>query len=143
MTYKFFVHGRPAPQGSKRAMGRGIMIEQSKYVASWRQDVYQKALQVRGDEPLLDGPLFVNYRFLFLRPKSHYNKWGVKSDAPIYCAKAPDLSKLVRATEDALTGSIIVDDRYIVSETAIKVFNEDEQGCWIRIGRMTDPLSPC
>ena len=33
------VIGIPAPQGSKRHVGHGIMIENSKRVKPWRQDV--------------------------------------------------------------------------------------------------------
>ena len=36
---KFTVHGLPAPQGSKRHVGKGVMVESSKYVKPWREAV--------------------------------------------------------------------------------------------------------
>ena len=38
------VRGVPAPQGSKRHIGHGIMIENSKKVKPWRQDVRAAAI---------------------------------------------------------------------------------------------------
>ena len=40
------VHGTPAPQGSKRHVGNGVMVESSKKVKPWRQDVKHAALEV-------------------------------------------------------------------------------------------------
>jgi hypothetical protein len=40
----FVVYGLPAPQGSKRSLGNGILVESSKAVRPWRQDVKHAAL---------------------------------------------------------------------------------------------------
>jgi crossover junction endodeoxyribonuclease RusA len=104
------VVGRPAPQGSKRHVGKGIMVESSKHVKPWRSDVRDAALKWReeNNEPaLLDGPLEVSMLFFMARPKSR------KKD--IWVTTAPDLSKLIRSTEDALTGVVWTDDARVVS----------------------------
>ena len=46
MNNKIFipVRGVPAPQGSKRHIGNGILIENSKKVKPWRQDVRAAAI---------------------------------------------------------------------------------------------------
>lgn len=100
------VHGAPAPQGSKRYVG-GRMVESSKAVVPWRNAVTIAAAEARGDEPL-DGPLAVAMTFTMgLQPASRPTWWtpGVRWSKTLRWrpASAPDLSKLARATEDALT----------------------------------------
>ncbi|NUS83714.1 MAG: RusA family crossover junction endodeoxyribonuclease [Streptomyces sp.] len=115
------VHGLPAPQGSKRHVGGGVMIESSKKVKPWRQDVKYIAIaatEAAPDWTLLDGPLAVAMTFTFDRPKGHYrtgrNAHLLRDAAPIRPAGVPDLSKLVRSTEDALTGIVWKDDARVV-----------------------------
>lgn len=114
-------YGLPAPQGSKKHLGGGVMVESSKHVKPWRQDVKYAALAVTmripGWQPL-DGPLLVSMVFAFARPKGHYrtgrNSHLLRPAAPARPAGMPDLSKLARATEDALTGVAWVDDSRVV-----------------------------
>lgn len=115
------VHGLPAPQGSKRHVGRGVMVESSKKVKPWRQDVKHAALAITEaltDWTVLDGPLAVAMTFTFDRPKGHYrtgrNAHLLREAAPTRPAGMPDLSKLVRSTEDALTGVVWKDDARVV-----------------------------
>lgn len=115
-------HGTPAPQGSKKPFrnqytGRIHLVEQSNRVKPWRQDVKHAALAAVDSKPgwtPLDGPLAVSMTFTFSRPKSHYrtgrNAHLLKDSAPTRHASTPDLSKLLRSTEDALTGVVWVDD---------------------------------
>ena len=106
------VRGLPAPQGSKRHVGNGVMIESSKYVKPWRQDVRAAAeawITARPGLYPMDGPLSVDMVFSMPRPKGHYgtgrNAGTLKLSAPLYPQGMPDLSKLVRSTEDALTSA--------------------------------------
>lgn len=133
------VYGTPAPQGSKRAFavrgkggvptGRVAVIESSHdRVKSWRQAVID---EVRADLTLdgpLDGPLELNITFWLARPKSHYrtgrNAHLLRESAPHHPAKPPDLSKLVRASEDALTAcGLWADDAQVI------ICNADKQWC--------------
>jgi len=103
----------PAPQGSKRHVGGGVMIESCKAVKPWRLLVAQSAIAAR--VPLLRGPVRLSLVFLFPRPAGHYRKNGtLKPSAPAYHAVRPDGSKLQRSTEDALSGLVIEDDARIV-----------------------------
>lgn len=105
------VHGVPAPQGSKRHIGGGVMMESSKKVRPWRQDVKAAALEfIARHDPWtpLDGPLVVSVAFTVgHRPASRPVWWptGTRwSKAAMWRpASMPDLSKLLRSTEDALT----------------------------------------
>lgn len=130
------VHGRPAPQGSKRAFavrskgvptGRVAVIESSHdRVKSWRQAVMDAATAVKA-WPALDGPLEVTMTFVLPRPASHYgtgkNAHRLKPAAPVWPVKPPDCGKLARATEDALTcAGIYRDDAQIVVSHLTKIY---------------------
>lgn len=98
------VVGTPGPQGSKRHVGKGVMVESSKKVKPWRESVVWAARQ--HCSPMLaplDGPLICEMVFSLKRPKSAPKR-------VVHPATKPDLSKLVRATEDALTDAGIWED---------------------------------
>lgn len=116
------VRGLPAPQGSKRHVGNGVMIESSKKVKPWRQDVVAAAIQSRNGAAPLDGPLRARIVFTLPKPKSSPKRKRTYAD------RKPDLSKLLRSTEDALvTAGVISDDARIVEfDRLAKVYpNED------------------
>ncbi|MFE4796160.1 RusA family crossover junction endodeoxyribonuclease [Streptomyces sp. NPDC056708] len=104
------VYGLPAPQGSKKHIGHGRMLESSIHVKPWREAVVwamrQEIIRHRG-WTALTGPLEASMVFSFDRPKSHYgtgrNAGVLKASAPPRPALPPDLSKLARSTEDAIT----------------------------------------
>ena len=126
----FFVSGIPAPQGSKRHVGNGRMIESSKKVKPWREAVARVASAHLLDEPV-DGHLRVIIRFELPPPKK--SRFGNRPAGP------PDLDKLVRSTLDGLTASgLIVDDARVVSLTATKHWALDISGASISI----EPLTP-
>lgn len=117
---EFVVYGTPAPQGSKRHVGHGRMVEQNAArIGPWRDAVRSDAAMAHGDAVALDGELFVDMVFSFARPRSHYrtgrNAHLLREAAPGRPAGPPDLSKLARSTEDALKDAgVIVDDARIV-----------------------------
>lgn len=109
------VRGLPAPQGSKKAVGTRkskrtgrmvtVMAESSKAVKPWRAAVEAVATEAALKHGTLDGPLWVHMTFTLPRP-ARIPK--LNAGRPI---TRPDLSKLVRSTEDALTDSgLIADD---------------------------------
>lgn len=134
--WSFYALGTPAPQGSKSPKGRTktghvIMAESSKKVAPWREAVKAAG---EGAGPRLDGPLAVCMVFTVVRPAGHFrqgrNSHLLRESAPIAPATVPDLSKLIRSTEDAITDIGLWADDARVSEyaTAAKVFT-DTEGC--------------
>jgi len=138
------VYGSPAPQGSKKFVGlaksgRGIMVESSKRVKPWRDDVKAAALLVRNGAAPLDGPLVASMVFTLPKPASAPKR------RRIFAMRKPDLSKLLRSTEDALTDAgVIADDARIVEYSRLaKVFpGEDTDaleapGVRIEIRRVT------
>jgi len=119
---KIVVYGTPAPQGSKRFVGfkggKGMMIESSKKVRPWRQDVKAAAIEAMNcGEKGISGPVRVRMVFTLPKPKSAPKRKKSWPD------RKPDLSKLVRSTEDALTESgVWEDDARVVLCISRKVF---------------------
>jgi Holliday junction resolvase RusA-like endonuclease len=115
---KLIVYGDPAPQGSKNPIrnkhtGRLFVQEVSQKVEPWRQDVKATAeavLDQLGRPAPFQGPIIARMVFTFTRPKSVPFR---KRPAPsVY----PDLSKLARSTEDALTAAGVWGDDALVVE---------------------------
>lgn len=121
------VVGVPAPQGSKRHVGGGRMIESSKKVQPWRTAIVNEAHRQGYDGLLIDDAVFFRVTFYLPRPKSHCGATGIKPSAPRWPTKVPDLDKLLRSTFDGLTQAhVIVDDARIVVTHARKVYADDE-----------------
>ncbi|MFE4658103.1 RusA family crossover junction endodeoxyribonuclease [Streptomyces hydrogenans] len=127
------VRGTPGPQGSKSHKGGGRMVESSAKVKPWREAVRHAAVIAVEATPgwqRLDGPLRLDVVFFFDRPKSHFgtgrNADVLKASAPATPIAAPDLSKLIRSTEDAITDSgAWHDDSRVAVVTAAKRWVHD------------------
>lgn len=121
-TTSFFVPGIPAPQGSKRYLGDGRMVESSKRVKPWRADIRAAAMQTF-QQPIT-GAIRLDLYFAMPRPKSHFGTGRYASrlrpSAPGHHTQKPDLDKLVRAVGDALTGVAYHDDSQVVGGTHMK-----------------------
>lgn len=110
----------PGPQGSKRHVGNGRLIEASKKVAPWRAAV---ALAVKNkwlDEQEIisfDKPVELAIHFFLPKPKS------VKREHP---SVPPDLDKLCRSTFDGLVqGGALADDSLVCRLIASKEYAEN------------------
>ena len=132
------VYGIPRPQGSKRSLGNGRMIEASPHVKQWRNDVMSAAAAAHRGAPIT-GPVKLEIVFLFPRPKSHFgtgrNASKLKASAPVHCISRAhgDTSKLIRSTEDAISASsgypVIEDDSQVVRLVCEKRYVTDSEGC--------------
>jgi len=133
----FVVYGLPAPQGSKRHMGNGVMVESSKAVKPWRQDVKHAALACVPHDWDPSLPMALSVVFRFKRPAGQIGKKGVKPSAPAHCTSARngDIEKLVRSTNDALIGVAFDDDRQVVTVNASKRYcvADEPQGALITL----------
>jgi Holliday junction resolvase RusA-like endonuclease len=139
-TLSFYVHGKPQPAGSKRAFvlkggankGRAIITDANPKARDWKIDVQHGARLATSDWDgnLLDGPLKVAFTFFLLRPKGHYrtgkNAHLLREDAPEMPTSKPDVLKLARGTEDALTGLVWRDDAQITTELLQKRYGTSE-----------------
>ncbi len=132
---KFTVYGVPQPAGSKRAFiirrkdgsQHTNVTDANPKAASWKTLVADAARRAYSG-PLLRSMLTVGMTFYFPRPKAHYgtgrNAGRVKTNAPIHKATKPDVLKLARGTEDALTGIVWADDAQTISLAAKKTYGE-------------------
>lgn len=144
----FTVLGKAEPAGSKRAFalrkkgGALVLREGGAPVISitddnpnskaWKQEVGKSALLARAAQPghlgrLLEGPLAVTFYFYRPRPKGHMTSKGELSksgrETP-YPTSKPDVLKLARGVEDALTSVLWRDDAQIVDEKIRKFWGE-------------------
>lgn len=126
-------------------MGNGAMVESSKYVMPWRQDVKYAAIAAKPADWDTAPAMSLSVIFRFTRPASHYATKGLSSTAPQHCtsARKGDLDKLLRSTNDALTGVLFDDDRQIVSLTATKRYctESEQQGAVITLTALTPNAS--
>lgn len=142
----FTVYGKAQPAGSKRAFALrrrdGSLVtreggapvinvtDDNAKSKSWKQEIAKAALAARGaGVPLLDGPLRVWMGFCRVRPKGHTKANGELTKAgrgADYPTTKPDVLKLARAAEDAMTGILYRDDAQIVDERLVKMWGERE-----------------
>jgi crossover junction endodeoxyribonuclease RusA len=135
----------PAPQGSKRHVGKGIMIESSKAVAPWREAVRAETQRVieAGQQPYDHGEaVLVRVLFYMPRPQNHYgSRKGVryvKDSAPgrPVTIGRNDIDKLQRAVFDGITeGGALGDDSQIASVVADKFYADGDfmPGCLVTV----------
>lgn len=129
---RFNVLGIAAPQGSFRAAtsrktGRAFLVQSNKRTMPWRQEVAaraQEAMHAAG-LAICNRPMHLTLRVYLPRPNGHYGAKGLRPSAPTWPAKKPDLSKLVRAVEDAMTGIVYLDDAQICDELMFKRYADD------------------
>ena len=105
MIVTFEVLGIPSPQGSKRHVGGGIMIESSKTLATWR-DSCTAAARTAANGRMFDEPVAVHVTFRSPMPRSRPAAVRRTGHAPK--ATAPDLDKMQRALGDALEASGLI-----------------------------------
>lgn len=121
---QFEVWGLPGPQGSKdfkginKTTGKAILTESSKKVAPWRdQVVYMARSHINRTYARwapITGPVHLVIEFALPRQK---NAPKATRTLP---TPTPDLSKLLRATEDALTTAGVWKDDALVVDTTIR-----------------------
>lgn len=114
--------GLPAPQGSKRHVGNGRMIEASSKVGPWREAVAQ-AVSARfaetDDYTRFTDPVRIKTTFYLPRGKTIKRPWP---------SVPPDLDKLERGLFDALTiAGVWADDALVIETAATKLYADDRQ----------------
>ena len=161
---EFHVRGRPRPAGSKRVFpirkdgvltGKFVVTDMSgKEGKSWRSSIQDSAVQAKGFR-VLKGALELDVCFVLARPKAHFgtgkNSGSVKASAPYLPSIRPDITKLVRAVEDALNGLLWGDDAQITYAIVKKVYgpymfypggvaprDEMHEGCVVKVLYFTD-----
>ncbi|GAA2732108.1 RusA family crossover junction endodeoxyribonuclease [Streptomyces nogalater] len=154
--FSLVVYGVPGPQGSKKPTGRyrrskkgnlvPILVESSAKVKPWRDAVKDAAERLVVRRPgfvKLDGPLVGEMHFTLPAPAR------MPKDRVAHTVY-PDLSKLLRSTEDALTqaGAWADDARVIRYRDLSKTYPQlglhalDQPGAVIHVWRDQPGLIP-
>lgn len=119
------VIGTPAPQGSKRAVARGVLVESSTKVRPWRDAVayaVHQRMRATGHIGWQIGPVTVAITFWLHRPVS------LPKTKVCWPWHRPDLDKLLRSTFDALSESgVWRDDAQVVTCHARKRYVAEGQ----------------
>lgn len=144
LVYQAVIYGVAQPAGSKRSFvplhpktkqpyrdkfGRIVVntVDANENSPAWKRHV---ALQVKKSwfQDPLDCPLFLQAVFYRERPDRHFgtgkNYHILKAGAEAFPISKPDVLKLMRGVEDALTGILYVDDSRIVDEHISKRWGE-------------------
>jgi len=147
MQISFFVPGIPSPGGSKKgfyikSIKRVIMAPASDKTKPWMAIVSACAKEAYRGELLL-GPVKLTLTFYMLRIKGHYGTGKkasiLKATAPKYHTVKPDMTKLERSTEDALTGIIWRDDSQVAMKgEGGKFYVERDPGVKITVEQLED-----
>lgn len=143
---EFFVPGNKiATAGSKTAFktasGQMVYRHASKFTKPWMDTVKMFAMGAyTGDIQM--GPLGLIIWFQMTRPKGHYGTGrneGVLKEWALQRRPTgkPDVSKCVRAIEDALTGIVFKDDSQVVYILTNKRY-ADKTGAYIEIMTATE-----
>ena len=119
------VNGKPAPQGSKKNVGGGRMVESSKALKPWRDDIRaetQRVIEAGATPFAMKVPITCIADFYISRPLSHYSaRGGLKASAPTRPAGVPDTDKLARAILDGMAaGGAFHNDSQVVDLFASK-----------------------
>lgn len=124
--FRCIVYVHPEPQGSAKAFvvgKRAVVTSDNKKLKPYRSEVTRVALSHCVSPTPLAGkhvPVTLYVDFYIDRPQSAPKK-------RVGMIVKPDLDKLVRATLDALTGVIYVDDAQVVSINARKMYGSPER----------------
>lgn len=132
--FAFEVVGTPAPQGSKRHVGNGVMVESSKAVRPWRDSVAAEAMAARtaSGHQTYDGPVAVDLVFRVKMPASRPKL--VRAVGVAWRTTRPDLDKLIRSTLDALgAAGVYSDDAKVAQITAQKIETTGWTGAEIQV----------
>jgi Holliday junction resolvase RusA-like endonuclease len=107
-TISFFVAGEAKAQGRPRAFAfkRGDKIQVRAYSPGTAEE-WKSAIAVAAKDVGIEkfaGPVSIELRFNFKRPKSHFRANGqLKDKAPFYHTQKPDFDNLAAAVANALT----------------------------------------
>ena len=138
--WSFRVDGKAVQQGSHRSVPTGwhkskrtgrrerthkIIDDNHATLRPWREQVASAAIREFGDQPPLNGNVFLVLWFQYARPGSHFRRDGtLRASAPRYKNTNPDIDKLTRAILDALDtdAGVLSNDGRVVGALVLKTW---------------------
>ena len=143
----FFVPGKTITSGSKRSFynkktGKTVLTPDNTKQKVWQASVGWFAKQAFEGQTPWSGPLSMTMVFVRARPGNHFGTGRNEGKLKSWAAKKrpttrPDVLKLGRAVEDAMSEIIYIDDSQIVEEHLNKVYGA-KPGVDITITRISE-----
>lgn len=131
--------GQPRPRAFARKFANGAVMARvydPGTAEGWKAQI---ALAAKEHVPFppLTGPVRLDIEFRFKRPKSHFLKTGLRSDAPFFHIGKPDRDNLEKAVMDALTtlgmwkddGQVCVGEVKKIYDGCVEMINERGETC--------------
>lgn len=127
--YKLWVPGIARTSGSHKTLN-GRIVHANPKVKDWMDKIAWLFMARYGRPCLLTGACYLSVMVYLSRPKGDYGKGKnagkLLPSAPKDHIKMPDLDKLVRAIQDALTKVVWRDDSQVNKITAEKHYENTE-----------------
>lgn len=131
----FFVEGCPIAQPRHRVGKYGGYIPKEHKIHEWKERIISKCKTINIDT--IDNAVSMHIVYYMPRPKAHFNKSGLKPNAPDNHIKKPDIDNLNKAVFDSLVkANIIKDDSFIVCSHAYKQYANILHGALITIKKV-------
>ena len=133
MNLVLYIKGKPKPQPRPRAVARGgfARVYNPKTADDWKTAIKTgfKGKSIKANA------LAITLDFKMPRPKIHFNYRGeLKTSAPRFHTKKPDVDNLAKAVLDALVDVKVFSDDSIVTQLIVtKEYATEEAGCLIDI----------
>lgn len=131
----FFAQGNPKGQPRPRAFafhGKARVFDPGT-AEGWKSCVAEAAKPHLPEKPI-ETPVKMWVRFYMPRPKKHFNKTGLRPDAPEFFTGKPDADNLAKAVMDALTIlGMWRDDSLVYDLRAEKIYSNTPDGAWVSI----------
>ena len=102
---------------------------------AWRGAVHDVVRAMYSSAELIDQPMALEFRVVRVRKGGDYSKrdGGLLPSAPLHPATRPDLTKQLRAFEDALAKVVIREDSRIVAMHTEKVYGDAPERAEFRL----------
>ena len=140
-----WIPGIPKGQPRPRAFARGgkARVFDPGTAEGWKSAIAIAVRDAIAQDPVptpIDGPVHVELRCYFPRPKTHYTKRGLRPEAPTFHTSKPDSDNVLKAALDALTQmGLWRDDSQVCSVAVRKTYTEIDgiahAGTWLEVGR--------
>lgn len=153
---RVFVLGAPKGQPRARAVRRGLhaRVYDPGTADGWKLAIQQAVFSLAERPTQASGPVALELRCYFPRPKSHHRKASylepLKPTAPRYHTAKPDADNIAKAAADALTGvGLWHDDAQVTELVVSKLYTEGPgfktamvAGCELSIYALDNTLAP-
>lgn len=111
---------------------RAVVVDANSKAEPWKNYVAHQSLEAMNRRGLnvAEGPLRLEIRIGIPRPAGHWTSKGALSaegKRKPFPTSRPDLTKLVRGIEDAMTGIVYADDAQIIEQHVSKFYTENRE----------------